>query len=271
MNDESPTSETDSGILAASDPPAFEIVNPAGAAPLLLLCDHASHAVPRALAGLGLDDGELRRHIGWDIGAADVTRVLAERLDAPAVFSGYSRLVIDCNRALGHPTSIPEASERTVIPGNRHLSPDAASRRAEACFWPYHRAVRRLIEAFLAAERVPAVLAVHSFTGLYDGLARPWHIGVLWDRDPRISVPLIAALRRRASLVVGDNEPYSGSGHYGYSIETHATALGFPNLQIEFREDLIRAPEDAARWANLLADDLAPILADPALYRREHF
>ena len=87
----------------------------------MLTCDHASHAVPESLGNLGLDSRDLERHIGWDIGAAEVTRRLAERFDAPAVLSGYSRLVIDCNRKLGSETSILEVSDGTVIPGNLGL------------------------------------------------------------------------------------------------------------------------------------------------------
>ena len=105
-------------LLGADDPLPVTVLNPGARSPLLLVCDHASQTVPAALGGLGLPAAELARHIGWDIGAALVTAHLAERFDAAAVLSGYSRLVIDCNRAPGDAGSIPAVSDGTVIPGS---------------------------------------------------------------------------------------------------------------------------------------------------------
>jgi predicted N-formylglutamate amidohydrolase len=177
-------------LLGPDDPPPFEPVNPDGAAALLLVCDHASHAVPAALQGLGLDESMLKRHIGWDIGAADVTRRLAALLDAPALLAGYSRLVIDCNRPIGAPSSIATVSDGVTIPGNAALDgPDAAA-RSDACFAPYHDAVEEMLDK----RDQPAFISMHSFTPLFDGFERPWHIGILWDQDDRLSKPLMAAL-----------------------------------------------------------------------------
>ncbi len=259
----------DTPLLGAGDGPPFEIVNPEGKAPVVLICDHAANAVPKSLAGLGLGRDELNRHIGWDAGAAELARLLADRLDAPAVLAGYSRLVIDCNRKLGHETSIPAMSDGTAIPGNRNVTTDGVARRADAIFHPFHRAVEEVIAAVRARGPAPAIMAIHSFTPEMEGVPRPWHISVLWDKDPRIPIPLMAALRRRDGLVVGDNEPYSGREHYGYSTEVHATAAGLPNALIEVREDQIRTADGIARYAGILCDALAGVLADPDLYRCE--
>jgi len=256
-------------LLGPDDPAPVSIVNPAGLAPVLLICDHASNAVPAALHGLGLIERDLHRHIAWDIGAAEVTRLLAATLDAPAVLAGYSRLVIDPNRGLGHPDSIVGESDGTVIPGNAGLSPEAIRSRTEACFWPYHRRIGSGLAGFAMRGQRPAVISIHAYTPVLGGIKRPWHMGVLWGDDARISGPLIAALRAHESLVVGDNEPYSGRQDYGYSMDVHAGETGLPHVLIELREDLIATPEDQERTAMILVDALAPILADGALYRSE--
>ena len=255
------------GLLTGGDPAPFTLLNPDGRAELLLVCDHAGQDVPAALGRLGLDDAVLSRHVGWDIGAAAVTRLLAERLGAPAVLSTYSRLVIDCNRELDDPTSIPTISDGHVVPGNQELSADEKRARADACFWPYHRAIEAQLERATALGTAPAVLSIHSFTPQMQGVDRPWHIGVLWEDDPRLSAPLMAALAQRPGLVVGDNEPYSGRDPEGFTLRHHAIPRGLAHVLIELRQDEIATEAGAEIFAEHLAAALAPILADPLLYR----
>lgn len=257
-------------LLTADDPKAFEIVNEAGRAPVLLICDHASNAVPSRLAGLGLDEAALALHVAWDIGAAAVTRRLAVLLDARAVLSGYSRLVIDCNRPLDDPTSIAGESDGIEVPGNFGLSRADRAARADACFHPYHTAIDGELAGFTAGGVVPAVISIHSFTPMMHGFARPWHVGILWDKDRRLPVPLIAALAADPALVVGDNQPYSAREPAGHSVHTHAALAGLPHVAIELRQDLIATPDGAGAWAAILATALQPILADGDLYRIEH-
>jgi predicted N-formylglutamate amidohydrolase len=254
-------------LLSAGDPPPFEVLNPGGAAPFLLICDHASRAVPRRLCNLGLDDAVLMRHIGWDIGAAEVARRLSRRFDAPAVLSGYSRLVIDCNRVPGSPQSIAEVSDGVRVPGNCGLAPQDAARRRRELFDPYHRAVDAAIARFGDMGRVPAVISIHSCTPVMGGFERPWHVGVLHDRDLRIARPLMDALAARGDVCVGDNKPYSGRGQAGKSIHLHACDRGLPHVMVEIRQDLIDTHKGAEHWAGVLGAALAPILADPKLYR----
>jgi predicted N-formylglutamate amidohydrolase len=259
-------------LLGPDDPPPFDILHPERRAPLLIICDHASRAMPRALGRLGLDETLLMRHIGWDIGAAEVTRRLAALLDAPAVLCGYSRLVIDCNRGLGDPTSIPEESDGVAVPGNVGLTPAARVARVDGIFRPYHAAIEAQLAAFAERGIVPVVFSVHSFTPVMTGFARPWHVGVLWDKDPRVPVPLIAELAAAdPRRIVGDNEPYSAREPSGYSIRTHAEPAGLPHAAVEIRQDLIDTPSGAAQWADILAAALAPILARPDLNRVERF
>jgi predicted N-formylglutamate amidohydrolase len=258
-------------LLSAGDPPPVEHVNTARTAPVLITCDHASRHVPKSLHNLGLDPESLKLHIGWDIGAADVSRGLSRRLDAPAILAGYSRLVIDCNRDLDDPTSMAAVSDGVPVPGNRDLSVADRARRAEAVFKPYHRAVEVALDGFAARDVRPAVLSIHSFTPVMNGFARPWHIGILWDRDPRMAVPMLAALRREAGLVIGDNEPYSAREPAGYTVRTHAEKRGLPHLNVELRQDLVATDAGTTEWADRLARVLTPILEDPALYHVKHY
>ncbi len=256
-------------LLGPGDPPPVTVLNPDSKSPVLLLCDHASRAIPKALGDLGLPEEQLCRHIAYDIGAAELTKRLAARFGATAILSGYSRLVIDPNRSLNDPTAVPVVSDDVVIPANRALDAHEERRRVEAIFVPYHDAIAAEVARRRERGQVPAIVSIHSFTPVMRGVARPWHVGVLWDNDPRIPIPLITRLRADGRWCVGDNEPYSGRTTLGGTVETHATPAGLPNVLIEVRQDLIAIPEGAAQWAKVLGDALDPILADPGLYRIE--
>jgi predicted N-formylglutamate amidohydrolase len=258
-------------LLSAADAPPVEHVNAAGKAPVLITCDHASRRVPKSLHNLGLDAASLRLHIGWDIGAAEVSRQLARKLDAPAILAGYSRLVIDCNRDLDDPTSMAAVSDGVPVPGNKDLSPAAKAQRIEALFKPYHGAIEAALEGFAGRGVHPAMLSIHSFTPVMNGFQRPWHIGILWDKDPRMAVPVLAALGREAGLAVGDNEPYSAREPAGYTVRTHAEKRGLPHLNVELRQDLVATDAGVVEWADRLVRVLTPILEDPALYHAKHY
>lgn len=253
-------------LLEADDPPPFVRLNPDGRAPALIVADHAGRAVPRRLNRLGLGDAAFDKHVAYDIGAAWAAERLVERLDAPALVHGYSRLVIDPNRRLDDPTSICMVSDGIVVPGNRDLPGDAAQARAEALFHPYHRAIDAEIVARLEHGQAPAIISVHSFTPEMNGTARPWQVGILWAEDGRMAEPVMAHLAGQG-WCVGDNEPYSGRDLHGYTMETHALPRGLPNILIEFRQDLVATPQTARAWADRLAEPIAALLADPALTR----
>jgi predicted N-formylglutamate amidohydrolase len=241
-----------SRLLQADEPAPVSLLNPHGEPALLLVCDHAGQRIPRALNGLGIPPSELDRHIGWDIGAAGVTRALAAALAAPAILQLYSRLVIDCNRRPGHPTSIAPVSDGTAIPANEgHPPPWRAQREAEI-FAPYHEAIARHLTSHLAAGRRPAVIAIHSFTPVMNGIARPWQAGVLHNHDPRLA-HAVADLLRADGLTVGDNEPYALSDDSDYTIPVHAEQRGLLNLELEIRQDLIATAAQQDDWAALLA------------------
>jgi predicted N-formylglutamate amidohydrolase len=248
-------------LLGPDDPPAFSVHNEQGRAPLLLLCDHASKAVPKSLANLGLPAGALERHIGWDIGGLDAARELSTLLDAPLVASGYSRLVIDCNRWPGGEGSTPEISDGTRVPANTGLTPEQVDARAHACFWPYHQEVDRQLDRMTRAGRPVGLLVVHSFTPVMNGFQRPWHVGVLWNDDPRLPASLLAELRRDRALMVGDNEPYSARASYEYTLTAHARPRALPHCSLEIRQDLMATPEDARSWGKRLAPAIRAAVA----------
>jgi predicted N-formylglutamate amidohydrolase len=253
-------------LIDETDPPAVEFCHERGRAPVLLTCDHASRRVPRLLDNLGLADELVARHIGWDIGAAEVTRRLAPLLDATAILAGYSRLVVDCNRKPADASAIPRESDGVTIPGNANLSDTERRARRDAIFDPYHGAITAWIATWRARGIAPAVISMHSFTPVMKGAQRPWHVGVLWDGQGRIAIPLLAALRAEPGLVVGDNEPYSAREPVGYTQRHHAFEHGLPHVAIELRQDLVPDQQGGALWAERLARVLKPILARNELY-----
>ena len=253
-------SAADTSLLleAAEVPPVFE-QNAAGRSPFLLTCDHYGRLIPRALGDLGLPASELSRHIAWDIGIAGVAEQLSKQLDAHLIAQRYSRLVIDCNRPPDALSSIPRISEATVIPGNEGLTRDAAEARRRAVFDPYHRRITEVIDR-RSREGIPTVLvSLHSFTAVYAGIARPWHIGTLYHRDTRLPPLLLKLLRAEPDLVVGDNEPYAVSDETDYTIPVHGEARGLMNSGIEIRQDLIADEAGQKQWAERLARIFAKI------------
>jgi predicted N-formylglutamate amidohydrolase len=257
--------------FAPDDPPPFTVESHGARWPALFVCDHASNRIPRALANLGVPESALQQHIAWDIGAADLVRALASRLELPAVLAGYSRLVIDCNRHLEDPSSIVAESDGIAVPGNRGLSVAQRDARARAFFWPYHRAIDEVLADIQQRGPVPALVAVHSFTPKMLGSFRPWHCGILWDRDPRLALPLLEALSRESGLVVGNNEPYSGRHPADYTVDVHAENRGWPHVCIEIRQDLIASAKGVADWAERLGRVLSPLLGHSGLYREQRF
>ena len=246
-------------LLGRGDVPPVAEDNAAGRSPFLLTCDHYGRAIPAILGDLGLPESELARHIAWDPGIAGVADALSKHLDAHLIAQRYSRLVIDCNRPPDALSSIPRISEATVIPGNDGLARDAVEARRRAVFDPYHRRIADVIER-RSRDGVPTVLvSLHSFTPVYAGIARPWHIGTLYHRDTRLPPLLLKLLREEPELVVGDNEPYAVSDETDYTIPVHGEARGLMNSGIEIRQDLIADEAGQRQWAERLARILGEI------------
>jgi predicted N-formylglutamate amidohydrolase len=236
---------------------------------LLILCDHASNALPPEYELLGLPEAEFERHIAYDIGADAVVRGMAESLGATAILSGFSRLLIDPNRGPDDPTLVMRLSDGSLIPGNARIGAEEIAERMKKFYAPYHAAITGFIDETLDLGEVPVLVSIHSFTPSWKGVPRRWQAGLLWDKDPRLAEPLIAALKEEG-LVTGDNEPYDGALEND-TMYRHGTMRGLPHALIEVRQDLISEPEGQAEWAGRLARILPSILMDPAMSRIEHF
>jgi len=247
------TNDIANNLLAADEPAAITVHNAKGLSPFLIVVDHAGNLSPRKLGRLGVLESEWERHIAWDLGIAAVARFLADAMDATLVQQNYSRLVIDCNRSPGSETSIPEISELTQIPANIGLNEAEKSERVREIFLPYHDRIEAELNRRRRAGQPTALIAMHSFTPVFLGSTRPWHIGVLYNRDPRFAEVLMDLLNREAGLVVGDNEPYSVSDASDYTIPVHGEGRGLIHVEIEIRQDLIADETGRQRWSALLA------------------
>lgn len=225
-------------LLTADEPSPFYVVNPVSEAPILLVCDHASCRFPNALGDLGLDPFARRCHLAIDIGAGSLTERLAQSLGVTAVIAQYSRLVVDCNRELMDPGAFLQYGDGILVPGNRNLPQAEKDRRAEAIYWPYHNAIDEQVKRLRSIGPPPAFISIHSFTPVLDGVARQIQMGVLWDKDDRLSDIFIEEFRA-AGYVTGDNEPYSGRAPQDFTIDHHAEEIGLPHVGIEVRQDLI--------------------------------
>jgi len=240
-------------LLQGDEPPPFELQHAHGASPFLLICDHASRRIPRALGSLGVSEADRQRHIAWDIGAAGVAAHLSGLLDAFLIMQAYSRLVIDCNRPLDSPGSIVTRSETTDIPGNVGLTDDAKRCRAREIFEPYHARIAAELDQRAAAARRTILISVHSFTPEFKSVARPWHIGMLYGNDARVAHRLLALIRGEATWHVGDNEPYAVTATTDYAIPVHAERRGIANVGLEIRQDLITDSAAQRVWAERIA------------------
>lgn len=239
-------------------PAPVEIVNPTGTASVVLLCPHASNYLPPQYGTLGVPQTELQRHIAWDIGAAAVTRNLAKQLDAAAFLGTCSRLLIDLNRPLDSASSIVTRSEHTDIPANVGIAAQERALRAARVFTPHHQAIAQHLAMRKSQGRRSVIVAIHSFTPTYDGVARAWHVGVLFVASKAFAQASIERLRAQdASLNVGANVPYTVEPDTDYGVLIHGDNLGNPALEFELRQDLVASAQDQQRWARTLADALA--------------
>jgi len=238
---------------------AYEIMAGEGDSPLILLCDHASNRIPADYGDLGVPAAQFARHIAYDIGARDLTLGLGQRLAATAVLSCFSRLLIDPNRGPDDPTLIMRLSDGAVVPGNREVDEAERQRRLARFHAPYHAAIAAELAAARARGHVPFLVSIHSFTPVWRGWPRPWHVGILWDRGEAVAHAMIRGFLAQGDLVVGDNEPYHGALD-GDTLNTHGTRAGLPHALIEVRQDLVAAKTGVDEWVERVAKVIEPIM-----------
>lgn len=268
MNKLQASSPVTESLLKVNEPPAFECIR-FGDKPIIISCDHASNRIPSALDNLGLHEEELQRHIAWDIGAAGVAKSLAASLGATLVSNNYSRLVVDCNRYLSDPSAFTILSDTTEVIGNQNLTEFDKAQRAESIYYAYHRTIHKELDRHIIDNQCPVLISIHSFTPELKSnpIERPWEIGVLWDKDPRIPLALLDALRKESNLVVGDNQPYSGRDLADYTVDHHAEKHGFAHTSIEIRQDLLQDEKGIAEWSKRLGNIFIAMLAKPEFFQ----
>lgn len=249
-------------LLAPDEPPAFDILNAGGDSRIILTCEHAGNIVPRKLHLLGLSREDYKCHYAVDVGARDVTRYLSALLNAPAVLGNYSRLVVDLNRMVDHPTTFAPTGEGKPVPGNITITDEDKAQRIRALYEPYHQALSGILDRVQALGTIPVVVSVHSFTPKFFNFVRPWEIGFLHSDDSRLSLQMIAYFKR-LGYCVGDNEPYDHRIARGGSVNRHAGFRRLPHTMVEYRNDMISNDKGAFSWAKLLADGLQEALEDP--------
>lgn len=225
-----------------------------GSGSFLIVCDHASNHMPSEFGGLGLGAADLLRHIAWDPGALGVALRMSERLDAPLVRSLASRLLIDCNRPLDAHDLIAQKSESTHIPGNANLSADQRQERITRFYTPFHDLIEDVLRPKLFRGGKPGVIAVHSFNPVYNGVARPWEIGIIHDEDSAWALGMVDYIRSHTKFTVGVNEPYTPKDRVYFTLERHARSRGLPAVMIEVRNNEITTTKQQAWWGDLLAE-----------------
>ncbi len=242
-------------LLQPSDPRPHGAERPDGSSRFLLAADHAGNAIPQRLGDLGISTQDLNRHIGIDIGIHGVSQRLSALLDAPYLYQRYSRLVIDCNRPPGNPTSISTVSDSTRVPANLELSPENRAMREREIFWPYQDAIVAQIGRMRQRGNAPVYIAMHSFTPRHGDYPapRPWHVGVLFNRDERLARPLIRLFEAEGDLTVGINQPYAVDDNGDYAIPVHGEKGGLLHVELEIRQDLIGDERGQEEWAQRLA------------------
>lgn len=244
-------------LLAPDEPPPFLCENPDGSSAFVLVCEHGGRRLPKALGDLGLDAKSRGKHIALDIGALDLARSLAKRLDAPLAHQPYSRLVCDCNRRPDVESFIPLLGEGEVIPGNQDLQPGAFERRLESIWQPFHGRLAALLDRRRRAGLATLLVSIHSFTPVFFGKSRPWRAAVLYERNQDLAPSLLAQLQAQLGNLIGDNQPYRMSRDDDYTIPVHGEDRGLPCAEIEVRNDQLRHKEGLETWAERLTESLS--------------
>ena len=227
-------------ILAPDEGTPFAIEQADASGPFVIICEHASRTLPRAVGDLGLSADALQSHIAWDPGALAVAKLLSARFDSPLIFQRFSRLVYDCNRPPEAPGAMPETSEIYRIPGNEKLSQAERDARTNALYIPFHKAISDIIDGRAARGLPTSIMTMHSFTPVYFGKAREVEIGILHDDDTRLADAMLAAAGPRAPYAVRRNEPYGPADGVTHSLQLHGISRGLANVMIEIRNDLIK-------------------------------
>tara|TARA_Y100000590_G_scaffold445232_1_gene577063 strand:+ start:62 stop:874 length:813 start_codon:yes stop_codon:yes gene_type:complete len=230
----------------------YKVINPQKKNNFIILCDHASYNIPKKYNKLGLSSYNLKKHIGWDIGALKVAKKISKNINNTLIHSGYSRLLIDCNRSLKSQGSFLTKSEDIEIPGNYNISRKEKILRSKRYYFPYHNQIKKFINQSLKSGVVPSLVAIHSFTPVYHGKFRKWHVGILQRSDKRLSSLFIKDIKKNKKIILGINEPYKLDLPGDFTIPFFSESYGLPNVLIEIRQDLLLKDKSINYWSNLI-------------------
>ncbi len=213
--------------------------------------------LPENIGNLGISEQERATHIGWDIGALDVSTHLSTTLNAPLIATKFSRLVIDCNRSPYSPGSIPKQVHGKPIPGNENLTDHEVAQRVEEIFNPYHLCIRKTLQEHLRIKPSMVYFAIHSFTPHLNGQLRPWSIGITYERPSRFSEYIIHELRKTCRFPIGENEPYPITPEGDYGMYAHGQEDGVEAVLMEIRQDFLSNEQNKLDIAHTLHDILS--------------
>lgn len=238
---------------SSSEMPVARLHNPCDRPEFILVCEHAVHFIPPELNDLGLDKATINSHVGSDLGALAVAKLMAEQLNAPLVASQISRLVYDCNRPPEEPSAMPETCEIYDIVGNKNLSQAARDERTQKYYMPFTNLLSQTIEQQMSNGNLPVIVTIHSFTGIYYGKPRAVEIGILHDEDTRFADAMLLAAKDCSNFKFERNEPYGPQDGVTHTLKLHALKNGLLNVMIEVRNDLIANEQDQVKVAKTLS------------------
>lgn len=243
-----------------SNEPAALVENAGGKSDVILICEHAGRQLPGFIGSLGVDDEVMSSHIAWDLGAAELSRILSEIVDAPLIMQRYSRLVYDCNRSFEAVDAIVERSDDVFIPENSGLSASQRQKRHDMVYQPFFQAVTDIIENLMASGRPPVIVTIHSFTPVYKGVRRTVELGILHDSDTRLADSLLSLTQEVDGYRAARNEPYSAEDGVTHTLITHGIKNKLPNVMLEIRNDLLSDTSAQETWAKRLASLISSAL-----------
>ena len=242
-------------LLSKKDRLPFQLLAGKPGQSWILLGDHAGSFFPGRTKQLGLSLADRERHITYDLGIKALLERLFILTGATILMGNYSRLVIDLNRPLSYADSVTLQSDGIPIPGNQDANDQDLWQRQEEIFWPYHRAIEATLKNLLGHGLKPKIMSLHSFCCQLQGFEkRPWHAGVLWNKDDRLAGKLYNFLKQKTKWQIGNNQPYSGQDPCSFTLPFHAEPLDLPHVLLEIRQDMLESTAQVEDWALLLAD-----------------
>jgi predicted N-formylglutamate amidohydrolase len=227
---------------------------------LVITCEHGGCEVPPAFAPLFAGrQALLGTHRGWDAGALDLARQMADAFRVPLHAATTTRLLVDLNRSIGHRQLFSEVTR--ALPRVRRQ--DIVDRH----YRPHRGAVEAEIARLLAAGRRVIHVASHSFTPTLDDVPR--RADVAWLYDPRRPGEVAFArcwmrelAHRAPDLRLRRNYPYRGRGDgLTAALRRRHPDAAYVGIELEVNQSLVEQPGPWDGLKAALIDSLKKALA----------